>query len=160
MPPLSHVLWRLLVASLGFIAAVAASLVVVVAISELIPALGSVADGAFGRSLARYVDRADLAGALLDLFTRFVYPTWLVLILAIEAAARRSLLVQLATFAGVALLAVTAARSQVPGEIFRATAAAGFVAGFAHWLIAGRNAGFALRRTQNPPTGDPRPPHA
>jgi hypothetical protein len=137
-----------------------ASVAVVVAISGLIPAIGSAAIGAFGPAVAYYVDRADLAGALWDLFTRFVYPAWLVLILVLEAAALRSLLVQLAAFAGVGLVAVATAWPVAPGEVLRATAAAGFVAGFAHWLVAGRNAGFALRRTQSPPTGDPRPPHA
>ena len=160
MPPLSHVLWRLVVAALGFIAAVAASLAVVVAISELIPAIGSLANGTLGPAVTHYVDRADLAGTLWDLLTRFVNPAWLVLILVIEAAALRSLLVHLAAFAGVGVLAVLTAWPVAPGEVLRATAAAGFVAGFAHWLVAGRGAGFALRRTQSPPPGDPRPPHA
>lgn len=160
MPPLYRLLWRLFVASLGFLAAVTAAFAVTVAVSGIFPLIGSIATATFGPALAGVFDRADLAGAVSMLSTRYVFPAWLVLVLVFEVVAMRSLLLHLVAFATIAVLAVVAAWPQAPGEVFRVVAAGGFAGGFLHWLVAGRGAGVTMRAEQSSTEGDPRPPHA
>jgi hypothetical protein len=177
---LSRLLWRLLVASLGWLVAIAASIATVVGASV-------------GRSMqvsgAALLDVdphavVTLAFAFLAA-TKAVWLGWLAFALYSEFAGLRSLLVHLLGFAVIALLGAVAlapveiatcvaapgldcgramvetVMTRVPGSIFRVLAAAGVVAGFGYWVVAGGSAGFrAPAARPAPERGDARPPHA
>ena len=160
MPPLDRLLWRLLVAALGFIAAVAASLAVFLLAAVLMPALDVAAGDPDAAAAATFLVRMQRAAHLLPIMAQVVWPAWLAAALLAEIAAIRGLAFHLLAPAAIAALGVVAATEATPGSLVRLAVAAGLVAGFAHWLVAGRNAGFALRQTQSPAEGDPRPPHA
>jgi hypothetical protein len=180
MPPLSRLLWRLLVASFGWLVAIAGSVATVI-----------------GASMGRILVATDLPLPAVDphgvvelalVFTaaaKGVWLGWFVFALYAEIVGLRSLLAHLFVFAAIALLGVVAlapvevttciatvdidcgrtmvdtVMRTVPGAVFKVLAAAGFVAGFGYWLVAGGSAGF-----REPPTGfaprkgDAQPPHA
>lgn len=179
MSPLGHLLWRVVVASLGFLAAVAGSILTVVtavvAMSWRIPdtpMLDLEARGAIG------------VGLVFLALAKAVWPGWLAFALLAEVAGLRSLLVHLLGFAAIALFgavallptdlsvcvatadwdcgrtAVHTAIETLPGSIFRLLAAAGLVGGFGHWLVAGGSAGLRPSTGVAPGKGDARPPHA
>mgnify|MGYP001767538411 CR=1 FL=1 len=160
MPPLDRLLWRLLVASLGFIAAVAASIAVIAATAFLLPALDLAAGDPQAAAAAGVLVGMQRGAHLLPILAQVVWTGWLLAFLLAEIAAIRRLAFHLFVPAVIAAIGVVASIEVPPGALVRLAVAAGLVAGFAHWLVAGRNAGFALRRTQSAAEGDPRPPHA
>ena len=159
MPPLDRLLWRLFVAALGFIAAVGASVAMLVLAAFLLPMLG-VAAGDADAAVASLLVRMQRGAHLLPILAQVVWPGWLAAFLFAEVAAIRRLAFHLFAPAVIATVGVVAVTETTPAHLVRLTVAAGLVGGFAHWLVAGRNAGFALRETQSPARGDPRPPHA
>lgn len=145
MISLSRLLWRLLVAGLGFSAAAMASLVIGVL------GLGTVAS-------AERVNDGDLDGivtlvlgllhgsALLPLFAVMVWPAWVAAIVLGEVTATRSLFVHLVVATGIAVVGVMGGAPVVGLLQIKVTVAIGLVAGFTHWLVAGRGAGLASPR--------------
>lgn len=159
MPPLDRLLWRLLVAALGFLAAVIASLVVVAVSAVVAPFLHAAVVDAPPISLGALL-RAWYGLELSTVLVQAIWPGWLIVALLGEIVALRSLLALLAAFAAVAIVSVFGVLPAVPPLELRYALAAALVAGFVHWLVAGRSAGFALRPTQDDGKGDPRSPHA
>ncbi len=156
MIPLDRLLWRLFVASCGFsvavVAALAATVVAALSLTRFGLQAGDAADGGstialFGWPLAGISHIADFAGT--------VFAGWLAFAVLAEVFALRGLLVHLVAFAGVAAAVNLLEPAATDGAV-RFAAAIGFVAGFAHWLIAGRTAGFRpTTRTLAPrPPGD------
>jgi len=159
MPPLDRLLWRLLVAALGFLAAVITSVVVVAVAAVVAPLVHAfVADLppiSFGALLKAWHGLEVWA-----VLVQAIWPGWLVVAVLGEIVALRSLLGLLAAFAVVAVVATFGLLPAVSPTTLRYAVAAAVVAGFVHWLVAGRGAGFALRPPQDDRKGDPRPPHA
>lgn len=151
MIDLPHLLWRLIVVSVGFLAAVAVSIAVAVAGLGWLPIEPTSGEIAAGNLLVVFFGVPRLA-VLAPALAHFVWPGWLVAALLAELAGSRSLLLHLF---GAALLAIAGTVVLDPtGNLLlpRLAAAAGFAGGFAHWLIAGRSAG--LRRLGPPPGSD------
>jgi hypothetical protein len=143
MIPLDRLLWRLLVASCGFCAAVVAALATTVVAAVSLAPFGLRAgdpDGGmifaiFGLEFGEISLAVELGGA--------VFAGWLIVALLAEVFAVRGLLVHLLAFAGITVAAHLAIPATPDGAV-RFAAAVGFVAGFADWLVAGRSAGFRL----------------
>lgn len=160
MPPLDRLLWRLFVAALGFLAAVAASVAMLVLAAFLLPMLGVAAGDADAAVAASFLVRVQRGALLLPILAEVVWPGWLAAFLLAEIAAIRHLAYHLFVPAVIAAVGVVATTEMPPGGFVRLAVAAGLVGGFAHWLVAGRDAGLALRGTRDPSKGDPQPPHA
>jgi hypothetical protein len=161
MTPLSRLPWRLVVASLGFLAAVLASLAVILAAVGLVPALDLARFEPTAPAVAGFLDRALRGAALVPAMASAVWPAWFVAAVVVEIAGLRSLALHVFGFAALALLALVAAMPAAPPALLQLATAAGFVAGFAHWLVAGRSAGVADRAPDAVAgKGDPQPPHA
>ena len=160
MPPLDRLLWRLFVAALGFIAAVAASVATLVLAALMLPALDVAVGDPDAAVAASFLVRMQRGAHLLPILAQVVWPGWLVAFLLAEIAAIRGLAFHLLAPAVIAAVGVVATTETPPGGFVRLAVAAGLVGGFAHWLVAGRSAGHGLRETQSPAEGDPRPPHA
>lgn len=155
MPPLSRILWRLIVAGLGFSAAVVVGVVVGTAATGTVTAGQRIAAGdeagvgAFFLAVAR-------GGVMLPLFPAIVWPGWLGAVALGEVTATRSLLAHLLVATGIAVVGVMGGAPVVGPSEIEAAAAVGLSAGFVHWLVAGRGAGlFPPRRLE----GAPRGPH-
>lgn len=163
MPPLDRLVWRLVAAALGFVAAVTASLAVLLAAAVLLPALDFGGGDPDTVAAAGFVLHLQRAAYLLPTLAQVVWPAWLVAILLTEVASIRSLAVHLFVPPLLAAFALLAAAEAPPTALLRLAIAAGLVAGFAHWLVAGRSAGVrrpeAARDARNA-EGDTRPPHA
>ncbi|MDK9695150.1 MAG: hypothetical protein OEL76_02020 [Siculibacillus sp.] len=158
MPP-SAALWRFVVASLGFIAAMVTSLAVVFLAISLKPTL-NLAAGDVKPAVDGALAGLGEASLLFPILIRGVWPLWLVLIMAGEFLRLRALAAPLFGFPALAAAAVLTTIETPPGDLLRVLAAAGLVAGFVHWLIAGRGAGISMRSGQDSSEGGPRPPHA
>lgn len=155
MPSLSRLLWRFVVAGLGF------SLAVVVSVAVGIPALGTVEAG-------RRVVEGDEAGVfafavavmrggvVLPPFAAIVWPAWAGAVVLGEVTATRSLAVHLLVAAAIAVIGLMGGTPVVGLVEAKAAVAIGLSAGFAHWLVAGRGAGLLDRRRG---AGAPRPMH-
>lgn len=160
---LSRVLWRLVVVAFGWLAAVIASIVIVATAVAVIPTLDAVhaitdapADPRI-LPLGGYLRHVMNGGAVVPALILTIWPAWSIAALLAEVAAARSLLVHVF---GAALIAVAGLLATLPlagGAAIQLVAAAGLTAGFAHWLVAGRSAGF---RSPFDGKGDPRQPHA
>lgn len=154
MTPLARLPWRLVAASLGFIAAVLGAIATVLA-ATLVPVFEApnlaAAQVAFdGRGVFGLGLLGDLAG-------RIVFPGWLVFAVLAEFLGLRSLLVHLVAFAAIALVAAVGFAPEAPAVVLRLAVAAAFVAGFLHWLVAGRSAGLAPSPASG--KGDAHEPH-
>lgn len=158
MPSPSRLLWRSIAAALGFLAAVAASLAVIVA-ATLVPLLAHADLAALPAEIDGVL--AIDASAPMRAAAQVVWPGWLALAVLIEIAGLRSLALHFVGFVAVALLGLLGTMDHVPPSMLQVAAAAALVGGFTHWLIAGRAAGLAspapdLVRGK----GDPQDPHA
>ena len=165
MPPLDRLLRRLLVASLGWLAAVIASFAVltVAATGSVVPATRAFVeapDAALQTGFGVLVTGLLRALALGPTLVEIVWPAWFVAALLAEIVGSRSLLVHVLGAAAIAAGGLLADTPPPDAAAVRLVVAAGFVAGFVHWLVAGRGAGFALRGTRAGSGGDPQPPHA
>lgn len=165
MPPLDRLLWRLFAAALGWLAAVIASLAVlaIAATGTVVPATRAFVeapDAALQTGFGVLVTGMLRALALGPTLVEAVWPAWLVAALLAEIVGSRSLLVHVLGAAAIAAGVLLFDTPPPDAAAVRVILAAGLVAGFAHWLVAGRNAGFALRGTQAGSGGDPQPPHA
>jgi hypothetical protein len=152
MIDLPHLLWRLIVVSIGFLAAVAVSIAVAIAGLGWLPIEPTGGEVAVGDLIVVFFGVPRLA-IVVPAFVHFVWPSWFVAALLSELTGTRSLLLHLF---GAALLALAGTVAFGPaGSLMlpRLAAAAGFSAGFAHWLIAGRGAGPRRPRPPAPPEG-------
>lgn len=153
MPPLSRLLWRLFAAALGWLAAVIASLAVlaIAATGTAVPATRAFVeapDAALQTGFGVMVTGMLHALALGSTLVEVVWPAWFVAALLAEIVGSRSLLVHVL---GAAIIAAGGLFVETPppdAAAVRLILAAGFVGGFAHWLVAGRSAGFAMRPAQ------------
>lgn len=155
MVSLSRLLVRMLVAGLGFSAAVVTSLVVGVF------ALGTVAAGervvtGDGSGILALVTAVMHGGVVLPLFVSIVWPAWVGAVVLGEVTGTRSLLVHLIVATGIAVVGVMGGAPVLGSTQIQATAAIGLTSGFVHWLVAGRGAGLVSPRRAG---GDARPPH-
>lgn len=150
---LDRLLWRLLVASCGFLVAVVASVAAIVASTGFLPGVEGLAGDVDLPLLAGLLGRSLRGFAMTVVFVHVVWPGWLLFACLAEIAALRRLFVHLAGFAAIAAGAVGATAVPPSPAALSLAAAAGFVGGFAHWLVAGRDAGIAL-----PPTPRDGPP--
>ena len=153
MPPLSRLLWRLFAAALGWLAAVIASLAVltIAATGTMVPATRAFVeapDAALETGFGVLVTGTLHAVALGPTLVEVVWPTWFVAALLAEFVGSRSLLVHVLGAAAIAAAGLLADTQPPDAASVRLILAAGFVGGFAHWLVAGRSAGFAMRPTQ------------
>mgnify|MGYP001765889132 CR=1 FL=1 len=160
MPPLDRLVWRLVAAALGFVAMVVASLAVLLAAAVLLPALDFGGGNPDTVAATGFVLHLQRAAYLLPTLAQVVWPAWLVAILLSEIAAIRSLAVHLVVPPFLAAFALIAAAESPPAALVRLAIAAGLVAGFAHWLVAGRSAGVRPLTDARNAEGDTRPPHA
>lgn len=155
MTTLSRVLWRSILAGLGFAAAIVVTL--------LIGTLGLTASATAPHAalddpdiLTVFVATMMRGSLLLPLFVTIVWPAWLAAIVLAEATATRSLLVHLVVATALAVGGVMGGAPAIGLVQLQVTAAIGLSAGFVDWLIAGRTAGIARPR---PLVGAPRGPH-
>ena len=165
MPPLDRLLWRLFVAALGWLAAVIASLAVltIAATVSVVPATQAFVeapDGALQAGFGVLVTGMLHAVALGPTLVEVVWPTWFVAALLAEIVGSRSLLVHVLGAAAIAAGGLLVDTPPPDAAAVRVILAAGFVAGFAHWLVAGRSAGVGRRTDAGNAEGDTRPPHA
>ncbi len=157
---LSRLLWRSIVACLGWLVAVIASLAVVITATLVVPVLhAGVTDAPpISPSILLGIWRGiELAPTLVEA----IWPGWLLLAVVVEVIGLRSLIVHFAAFAGLAVVAVLGLLPEAGPTTMRLAVAAAFVAGFLHWLVAGRTAGLsdptaALAARK----GGPQEPHA
>ncbi|MER2605901.1 MAG: hypothetical protein ABTQ29_08740 [Siculibacillus sp.] len=154
----SRVLWRMVVASIGFLAAVFASLVVaalgfgtVEAGERLI-----VGDASGLLALAAGLLRSV---TVLPVLSEIVWPLWGIAIALGEATATRGLVVHLVVAAAIAVVGLLGGAPLVGVAHLQVIAATGLVGGFAHWLVAGHGAGLRPSARTASLEGDPRPPH-
>lgn len=162
----SHSLWRLLAAACGWLVAVFASIVFVAVAGAMavVPAAQAFVDSpdapitaGFGVLVTRMLGALALGSTLIDI----VWPGWLLAACLAEIAGARSLLVHLGGAAAIALAGLLASTPRPDATSVQLILAAGLVAGFVHWLVAGRSAGLALPAPgPRGGEGDPRPPHA
>lgn len=155
MSPLSRLLVRILVAGLGYGFAIVASLLV-----------GTLAVGALGAGdrtldgdpagIVAFVVGLMRGSLLLGPLAGVVWPAWAAAVALAEVTGIRSLLVHLLVAAAIAVVGVMGTAPLVGIGQVQAVAAMGLVAGFAHWLVAGRSAGLARPR---PVEGAPRGTH-
>lgn len=150
MSPLSRLLVRLLVAGLGFSAALVAGLLVGLAASvhRIVEA-----DGVGHLAVAAGVANG---GGLLSLFTGVVWPVWAAAVVLGEITATRSLLVHLVVATLISVVGVMGGMALLGVGTLSICAAIGLSAGFVHWLVAGRTAGLRAPRRL---AGAPRPLH-
>lgn len=155
MVSLSRLLWRLVVAGLGFSAAIVASLLVGAAATGTVAAGHRVVDGDEAGAAA-FVLAVTRGGVVLPLFAAIVWPAWLGAVVLGEATATRSLIVHLIVASGIAVVGVLGGAPVVGLAEIRSTVAIGLSAGFVHWLVAGRSAGLLVSSRLG---GAPRPSH-
>ncbi|NLH81785.1 MAG: hypothetical protein GX458_13185 [Phyllobacteriaceae bacterium] len=155
MPSLSRLLWRFVVAGLGFSLAVMVSVVIGVLAVGTVEAGRRVVDGDEAGLLA-FVFAGMRGGVLLPAFAAIVWPAWAGAVVLGEATATRSLALHLLVAAGIAVVGLMGHAPIVGFVEARAAVAVGLSAGFAHWLVAGRSAGLLDRRRG---AGAPRPLH-
>lgn len=156
MLSLSQLLWRGIVAGLGF----AATIVVTVVVGTL----GLAAIAAAHRegvvedpqTMVPVLGMMVRGGLLLPVFAAIVWPAWLGAIVLSEVTGARSLLLHLVIATAIAVVGVMGGAAVLGPAQVRLVAAIGLSAGFAHWLVAGRSAG--IRRPSRV-AGAPRPPH-
>jgi hypothetical protein len=98
--------------------------------------------------------------ALSPALIEIAWPGWLLAACLAEIAAARSLLVHLVGAAAVAVAAFLATTPAPDAASVQLVLAAGLVAGFTHWLVAGRSAGLTPPAPRRRDGGDPQPPHA
>lgn len=150
MSPLSRLLVRILVAGLGFSAAIVVGLVVGVAASaHRIVAT----DGGDLFEIAAVTVRG---GGLLPIFAGIVWPAWALAVVLGEITATRSLLAHLLVATLISVVGVMGGTTLLGIGGIEIAAAIGLSAGFVHWLVAGRGAGLAAPRRL---AGAPRPLH-
>ena len=158
MPSLSRLLWRFVVAGLGF------SLAVVVSVTVGVLALGTleagrrVVDGD-ATGLFAFVFAARRGDVVLPVFAAIVWPAWAGAVVLGEVTATRSLAVHLLAAAAIAVIGLMGGTPTVGLAEIRAVVAIGLSAGFAHWLVAGHGAGLRPSARTASLEGDPRPPH-
>lgn len=156
MITLSHLLWRAILAGLGFAAAIVVTLVVgTLGLATVASAHRDVVAADPG-DMVPVVDMMMRAGLLLPVFSTIVWPAWLVAVVLGEVTGARSLLLHLAVATAIAVVGTMGGAPLLGPAQLRLIAAIGLSAGFAHWLIAGRSAGI---RRPFPERGAPRPPH-
>ncbi|TBW40080.1 hypothetical protein EYW49_05285 [Siculibacillus lacustris] len=155
MIDLPHLLGRLLIVALAFLAAVVASLLVIGAGLDVVSAGERLA---VDPDLPRFVGlvlRLLRGAAIVPALAVAVWPAWLAAGLIGEALGVRGLIVHLVAGAALAVAGVAATLPGIAAGGLQLAAAAGFVAGFVHWAIAGRSAGLTRRA---PPPDGPRGP--
>lgn len=152
---LSRLLWRLVVAGLGFSAAIVASLLVGAAATGTVAAGHRFVDGEEAGAAA-FVLAVTRGGVVLPLLAAIVWPAWLGAVVLGEVTATRSLLVHLIVATAIAVVGVMGGAPVVGLAEIRSTVAVGLAAGFTHWLVAGRSAGLLASSRLG---GAPRPPH-
>ena len=152
---LGRILWRLVVAGLGFSLAVIASVVIGAFGLGAAAAGGQVVDGDASGVVA-LVAVVMRGGLLLPIFMTIVWPAWLAAIALGEVTGTRSLLAHLVVATVIAVVGLFGGAPVVGLVHVRAITAVGLVAGFVHWLVAGRSAGLG---TAARVAGAPRPPH-
>lgn len=156
MVPLSRLLWRVILAGLGFAAAIVTTLVVGTLGLVAITTAHREAILSDPQNMAPILGLLMRGGLLLPVFASVVWPGWLGAVVLGEVIGARSLLPHLVVATGIAVVGVMGGAPVLGPAQIQIVAAIGLSAGFAHWLIAGRSAG--IRR---PPrvAGAPRPPH-
>lgn len=152
-------LWRMIVVSIGFIAAVAASIVVVVAGLGVFASAQQVVTTPDATGLLPLVVQTMRGATIAPVLATVVWPGWLIAGVLGEVVAARSLAVHLIGATVIAVAGVIGALPVAGPAHVQATAAAGLVAGFVYWLVAGHSAG-VIRRTAGSVEGGPRSPHA
>lgn len=158
---LQRVFWRLIVASIGYLAAIAASIVVMIAGLGIVGTGEHLATAPDAVGFAALVAQVMRGAALAPVMATVVWPGWLVGILVGETVGSRGLASYLIGAAAISVGGVVGTMPLVGLAHVQSTAAAGLVAGFVHWLIAGRSAGFAdPRSVRVSGAGDVQPPHA
>lgn len=156
MITLSHLLWRVILAGLGFASAIVATMVVgTLGLTAVAFDHPEAIDGG-PQSMAPILSQMMHGGLLLPVFVSIVWPAWLGAIVLGEVTGARSLLLHLAVASGIAVLGVMGGEPVLGLAQVRLSAAIGLCAGFAHWLVAGRSAGIGRPL---PSRGAPRPPH-
>lgn len=155
MTSFSRLLWRVIVAGLGFSAAIVVSLVVGTAAMGTIEAGGRIVDGDEA-GVAALMVALTRGGLVLPLFSGIVWPAWLGAVVLGEVTGTRSLLAHLIVATAIAVVGVMGGAPVVGLAAIRATVAIGLSAGFVHWAVAGRSAGL---RVSGRLGGAPRPPH-
>lgn len=155
---LQLLMWRMVAVTLAFLAAVAASIAMVIAGIGIVGAVEHVAAMPDAVGLVGVVGRTLRGAVIAPVLATVVWPGWLIAALLGEVTATRSLVVHLIVAAGIAVAAVVGTLPPAGSIHVQATAAAGLVAGFVYWLVAGRSAG-VTRRPAAPIAGDPRSPH-
>lgn len=158
MTPLSRILWRLLVAAFGVLAAVLASVIVTVVGFGTLGA-GERLVGGDAAALPALFGAVMRSGVVLPVLAAIVWPAWGLAALAAEGAAARGFLTHVVGAAGIAVVALVGTVPMVGLGQVQAVAMLGLVAGFVHWAIAGRNAGFGAPIRRDGLEGDPRPAH-
>jgi hypothetical protein len=143
---LSRLLWRLVAAGIGLSLAIVASLIVGVLGLGAIDAGERAAVGDM-TGIVAFVLHAMRGSLILPLFPAIVWPAWAAAIVLGEVTATRSLFAHLVVATGIAVVGVMGGAPLLAVGEIRVIAAIGLVAGFTHWLVAGRGAGVA----------DPRP---
>lgn len=161
MVSLQRVLWRAIMVSIGFVAAVAASVAVVVASLGFVATAERFVTAPDAVGLGTLVARAMGGAAIAPVFATVVWPGWLLAAVLAEATGARHPAIHLMVPAAIAVVAVVGVVPVAGVMQIQTTAAAGLVAGFVYWLFAGRAAGVRAQTTSATAVeGDPRPPHA
>ncbi len=166
MSSLNHIFWRLIAATFGWLAAVLASIAVVAiaAATAVLPAAQAFVETPDGPILVEVgvlATRVLRALALSPTLVEIVWPGWLLAALLAEIAGSRSFFLHLLGAAAVAVGGILATSPVPDAASIQLILAAGLVAGFAHWLVAGRSAGLASPAPRpSGEKGDPQDPHA
>lgn len=156
MITLSHLLWRTILAGLGFAAAIVTTVVVgTLGLAAIASAHREVVAADPG-TMVPVLGMMMRGGLLLPVFSTIVWPAWLVAVVLGEVTGARSLLLHLTVATAIAVVGVMGGAPVLGPAQLRLIAAVGLSAGFAHWLVAGRSAGI---RRPLPMRGAPRPPH-
>lgn len=158
---LQRVLWRLIAASVGYLAAIAASIVVLIMGLGIVGTGEHLVDAPDAVGFAALVTQVMRGVAIAPVMATVVWPGWLIGGLLTEVTGSRRLAVHLIGAALISVGGVVGTMPLVGIAHVQSTAAAGLVAGFVHWLIAGRSAGLNdPRGAQVSGAGDAQPPHA
>ncbi len=161
MMSLSRLMWRLIAVGVGFVAAVLASIVVVIAGLGVFAAGEHVATAPDAVGLLGLVTSVMRGAVIAPVLATVVWPAWFLAGIVAEILGVRKLWVHLLAAMVIAVVGVVGSLPLVGLAHVQSTAAAGLVAGFVHWLIAGRSAGFMTRAVPAAMVeGDARPPHA
>jgi len=156
---LQRILWRLIMVSIGFVAAVVASVAVAIAGLGVVASAEHVAAAPDAVGVVALVTRAMRGAGIAPILATVVWPGWLIAGVLGEVARVRGLVVHLVVAAAIVVVGIVGTAPLVGVATLQIAVATGFVAGFVYWLFAGRSAGL-VGRAVAPVEGGPRPPHA